>query len=214
MSFMYSLPLGTRADWRHVCRVLPAMIVALTLVAPMARAQPSTAKLWPDRPWVVDVAAGPEVGFLTGGFGSSDGREGRAYGVMGAVRARLATHVFLGATAWRLGRSSKPFTAQGGTRTDHVTTIGFEAMLGLPVYRRVRLSATGGLGAAISVTSSGAPPGGPSRPGSGTGTMPMFGATLEVGRLQFSQKALILLGADDVVTEFREYFPLTVGWRF
>jgi hypothetical protein len=213
MSFMVtvdrrSVMTHRRAHHAYLVCVLAAGLTA----APSAAAQPSTGKLWPDQPWVVDVAAGPELAFLTGGlFGGSDGREGNAFGIMGAARGRLATHVFLGVTGWHLQRSSNiGFGAASRSNTDRITTLGVEAMMGLPVHRRVRVSATGGLGAAISVRSSG----GIGVRGSGSGSMPMFGVTLEVGRLQLSQKALLLLGAEDVIVEFREYFPVTVGWRF
>jgi hypothetical protein len=200
-----------------VCRLLPLLGAALLLIAMPVKAQPSTGTLWPARRWVVDVAAGPEVGFLTGSLGGADGREGSAFGVMGALRGRLAAHVYLGATGWHVERRPQANRfLSGSNRHDRITALGVEAMLGIPLYRHVRLSATGGVGAALSVRSTGtaAVAGNVTNSRSGSGSMPMFGVTLEIGRLQLSQKALLLLGAGRVIVDYREYYPLTVGWRF
>lgn len=201
-----------RSAWRS----LPPLV--LGVVGSTLHAQPSTERLWPDRPWVIDVAGGPEFLDLSKGIGVERGREGgRVLAGTVAVRALLAPHVYVGPSLWFVDRHVSLSPYGPGPRTERVSTVAIEAMLGLPVWRQVRLSAVGGYGGAFSVRSS-RPPimAWAGRPGSssGSGTMPIVGATLEVGALQVGLRALILLGAEQVIPEFREYYPFTIGWRF
>lgn len=202
-----------RSAWRS----LP--LLALGVVGTTLHAQPSTERLWPDRAWVIDIAGGPEVLDLSKGIGVERGREGgRVLTGTLAVRTRLAPHVYLGPSFWFVDRHVSSSAYGAGPRTERVNTIAIEAMLGLPLWRQVRLSAVGGFGGAFSVSSSRQlnPAVSMPRPisGSGSGTMPIVGATLEVGALQLGLRALILLGAEDVIPEYREYYPFTIGWRF
>jgi len=186
-----------------------AAVLCIAVMSPsVAEAQPSTERLWPDRRWMFDVAVGTELMDLGTSVGVERGTSrGRVWAGTAAARGRVASHIYVGPTAWFVHRHvGEAIGYRQSAGTQRISALGAELMLGVPVRRQVRISASLGIAGAFSVE------GADGR--SGSGKLPMFGATLEVGPLHLSQKVLILLGAEDVVPEFREYYPITIGWRF
>jgi hypothetical protein len=76
----------------------------------------------------------------------------------------------------------------------------------IPFGRDASVSPMFGLGPAMFAKSTDRP--------AASGTLWMLGVQLRLGRLLIRQQFIGLTRAQEAIPEFREYYPLTVGWRF
>lgn len=209
---------------RRIARGLAFAVVTLGL-APSAVAQPSTARLEEEPRWSTELSIGRETPLLDGVFAHSGGDGMPALAAIVARRwAPSGSPVGVRATGWWLRR-------QGAWSVDYgdgppfryeveetLAALGLAVDLGFRFGSRVRVAPALGVGlvpVARSRTATTSPNGERSdTEGSGSGRMWSAGLAVRVGRLVLEQHVIGLLGASHIGAVRREYFPLTIGWRF
>lgn len=205
-------------------RIASALALAALLAPPRAAAQPSTARLDEERRWSTEVSLGRETPLFDGGVTYS--AEG-AHAWAGMVARRWAPSeapVGVRVTGWWLQRHAERTEAGGpGTQDrfeidERIAAVGVAADVAIRLGSRVRLSPSLGVGVVpfahtrSDYTFSDGTHGRASY--RSTGRLWSAGLAVRVGRLVLEQHLIGLLGAHHVGAVRREYYPLTLGWRF
>ena len=195
-----------------LARVLGA--AALLAVATSAAMGQSTSRESLDRrPWRVELSGGAEVGPLAGWTTTREAGDVRT--LMAA--ARWQSDDLLGArigTWWIHGRN-----AQGDNSVDDVFAISGALDLAIPIPgTSVTVAPSGGLGVAPyarhHVLGTAALPQ-PARPvTTANGGIWNVGLALRWRRLVLEQDIIVLFGAEEAISSNKEYYPVTLGWRF
>jgi hypothetical protein len=204
-----------RPNGRRVAGAACAALCAAGVLRPAAcGAQPSTTGLETGtRSWAVEAGAGYEaLTYVRDGVVVGAAR--RAVAARLGVRRRFAgSPVGARLDAWGVRRRSEAGAFQ---RTESLLALGLGVDIAIPLGTRVRLEPM--LGAGLVPRARGTTDAGPSPgfyPGATeSGRVFTAGLTLRVGHVVVAQHALVLLGAERAIPSSREYFPLTVGWRF
>ncbi len=211
----------TAARSSDVSRCAGAAVVALLAVAE-AHAQ-STDRLDPaGRSLRVEVSLGAELLPLPFVPAGPPGSGGSVWAGVVAPRWQGDGPAGIRASAWWIqrrvgdGETSGPPEAQASWRRDRLIAMALSGDVAIRVWRGVTLAPSIGAGVVASArgerTLPGASPARVSK--SGSGRLWTAGLAVRAGRLVIEQHLLGLLGAEDVVLENREYYPITVGWRF
>ena len=214
-----------RAERRRAATAVHAAVLAACVIAAVpALAQPSTEGLEPARAWVVEAGAGFEaLTHVDDSFDDSGVR--RALAARVGVRRRFGgTPVAVRLDAWGLQRRTEHVggSAPPGQpdvavrRTDRLLALALGVDLDVRLGERVHLEPMVGAGLVpwARGTTNAHPERWPYPSATETGQLLAAGLSVRLGRVVLAQHALILLGADRAVPQSREFFPLTVGWRF
>ena len=200
-----------------------ALLMVVALVPGRSEAQ-STEPLR-SSPIRVELSAGAEV---LPGLTSGTARSGRPFVASAAARWQTDAAVGIRAAGWWLRRGSESHF-EGESYSSHADVT--EQLFGVVLSGDLAWSAgpvtigpSAGLGLAPRVTNRWhSIERGRSGPGTvqedrgevrSTGRSWTLGLALRVGHLVVEQHAVGLLGAERAVYESREFYPLTVGWRF
>lgn len=197
-----------------------ACVAALLAAAPAAHAQ-STDRLDPvTRPLRLEVSLGIEAVPLPFPGAAPGGTGGTVLAGVVAPRWQGDGPAGIRASAWWIQRRMESRDAASRDRLIAFTLSGDVA---LRVWRRVTVAPSLGLGMVpsaravrtVSRSSAGAPGTTAARLSqTGSGTMWTAGLAVRAGRLVVEQHLLGLLGAEEAIREHREYYPITIGWRF
>lgn len=200
-----------------------AVVALLAGAAAEARAQ-STDRLDPaGRSLRVEVSLGPELLPLPFVPTGPPGSGGSVWAGVVAPRWQGDGPAGIRASAWLIQRrvgdedASGPPEAQASWRRDRLVAMSLSGDVAIRVWRGVTLAPSIGAGVVASARGErtvyqGNSPVRVSK--SGSGRLWTAGLAVRAGRLVIEQHLLGLLGADDVVLDNREYYPITVGWRF
>ncbi len=185
------------------------VVTALLAVPSQAHAQPSTSRVQPSgrRP-AIEIVAGRELVTRDPYLGDTcNGCRKAAVGVSGSARWALTPEVGALADIWWIQR---PGSSYGQRRIrDRLLAVGAAVDLRWPVYRKVSIGPSAGAAFVPSATTTR-----PFAKASGSGVLWTAGLAIRVGRFVLQQHVLVLNGAEAVIQDNREYYPLTVGWTF
>lgn len=181
-------------------------VAALVALASVARGQ-STEELL-RRPWSVEIAFGQEL--------SGSGFAPPASALFAGVRRTAGDISGWRLLGWRLGRTMDQYDGSGRPReVKHAVNalafgVDIEARIAEKLYVEPFLGA--GL-ASASANGSTYSSQSPYEPRAG-GRVLVAGMAVRYGFLTVQQHVVILHGAKETITEFREYYPALIGIRF
>lgn len=165
------------------------------------------------RSWRVELSGGAEVGPLAGSTTT------RAAGDVRTVlaAARWQSDDLLGArigTWWIHGRNR-----QGDNSVDDVLAVSGALDLAIPIPgTSVTVAPSGGLGvvpyARHRVLGNAAVPSPTRSVTTANGGIWNVGLALRWRRLVLEQHLIVLFGAEEAISTNKEYYPITLGWRF
>jgi hypothetical protein len=193
-----------------VRRVSAGAAFLIATLSCIAAAQPSTASVRRVKPWTMEVGAGFE-GPITIGESAGD-----VFALHGGTRVALAgspAGIRLGGYWIRRGFSVVE-NGQKRSVSQHVLGAAFAADVEIPIAKDAAVAPFAGVGLAPYVHASAPHYSYYQHEGTGSGTLWTLGLSLRVGKLLVQQHLIGLLGADFTIPEYREYYPLTIGWRF
>lgn len=187
-----------------------AACLALLLAPSLASAQPSTDRLARQATWSTSIAGGTEILKLGGSY------SGRVLGLSIARRLALTgSAAGLSGNAFVL-RRDLDVVLDGPPQHIAHEVIGFSLAVDadIPLSPELSVVPQAGLGLAPYVHASGRQYLSDLFQPLASGKIWTLGFEVRVKRFLVRQHFIGLLGAENTIYEFREYYPLMVGWRF
>jgi hypothetical protein len=188
-------------------------VLALSTIASVLAAQPRTERLRSSE-WTFEGGVGAEMLrtlFVTA-QPSSVGTVTAAYVAVSRYFHDSPVAMRLG--AWLIGRRGRTATNPPAQYTHSVFGIILGTHSAIPIGSSMSIAPSVGLGVAPSVRASRSMTGDGMFEGSSSAKLWTMGMAWRKGRLTIEQHLIALIGADLTVSQHREYYPLTIGWRF